>query len=285
MKIVPKKAVLAGAAFRNLALGINAASLTLLAKPYNLVHYSSEARFLLRAMNRWRGVPEATIGQALGAPPQQAAALNVTGEAITWGGGVGSYTIDILSLCLACKLLEPKVYFEIGTLNGFTAYHAALNSPESARIYTLDLPPEGAGEVALHVTAIDEAHIKSNRKVEKLLFEGTPEEARITRLFGDSASFDYSPYHGQVDVFFIDGAHSYEYVRSDTLKALDCCHPGSMILWHDFGRVGVNGVSRWLHELKAAGGPVHVVPGASLAHMLVPKDLTALKNKFAEAAR
>jgi hypothetical protein len=94
-------------------------------------------------------------------------------------------------------------------------------------------------------------------------------ESKITRLYGDSATFDFAPYHGTIDLFFIDGAHSYEYVRSDTINALACCHPGSIIAWHDFGRVGVNGVSRWLRRLSRRY-QIYSVPGGSLAFMVVP---------------
>jgi hypothetical protein len=71
-----------------------------------------------------------------------------------------------------------------------------------------------------------------------------------------------------VDLFFIDGAHSYEYVRQDTLNALKCCRKGGVIAWHDFGRSGVNGVSRWICEL-AQEHKVYSVPGSSLAFMVV----------------
>jgi hypothetical protein len=91
-------------------------------------------------------------------------------------------------------------------------------------------------------------------------------------LFGDSASFDFSPFAGAVDLFFIDGAHSYEYVRSDTLRALQCVRPGGVIAWHDFGRTGVNGVSRWLLEMHSRQWPVCAAPGGSLAYMIVPHE-------------
>jgi hypothetical protein len=85
----------------------------------------------------------------------------------------------------------------------------------------------------------------------------------------DSAKFDYSPFNRRVDLFFIDGAHSYPYVRDDTLKALECCRPGSVIAWHDYGRHGVNGVSRWLHEFSR-GRKIYCIPGGgSLAYMRV----------------
>jgi len=36
---------------------------------------------------------------------------------------------------------------------------------------------------------------------------------------GDSASFDWAPYEGTLDFIFIDGAHSQEYVLSDSRQA------------------------------------------------------------------
>ena len=99
--------------------------------------------------------------------------------------------------------------------------------------------------------------------------EGRKDTARIHRLLGDSATFDFSPYARNIDLFFIDGAHTYEYVKNDTLKALECCHPGSVIAWHDYGRMGVNGVRRWLHEFARSHFPVYRVPNGSLAFGIV----------------
>jgi hypothetical protein len=92
---------------------------------------------------------------------------------------------------------------------------------------------------------------------------------KVQPLFGDSATFNYSPYYGRIDLFFVDGSHSYEYVRSDTLNAMKCCRPGGVIAWHDFGRVGVNGVSRWLLEFSKQH-PVYSVPGGSIAFCVIP---------------
>jgi hypothetical protein len=52
------------------------------------------------------------------------------------------------------------------------------------------------------------------------------------------------------------------------LHALVCCHPGSVIAWHDFGRMGVNGVTRWLVEF-ARTRPVYAIPGGSLAFTVI----------------
>jgi predicted O-methyltransferase YrrM len=162
--------------------------------------------------------------------------------------------------------------FEIGTLNGYTALHFALNSPDDGTVYTLDLPQDVArtAAVQLATTVIDDEHIRSNLGRQTYCFRGTAVERKIRTLFGDSATFDFAPYHGAIDLMFIDGAHSYEYVRSDTVQAMRCVRPGGLICWHDFGRVGVNGVTQWLRELRAAGNPVFCVPGGSLAFMVQP---------------
>ena len=73
------------------------------------------------------------------------------------------------------------------------------------------------------------------------------------------------------DFFFIDGSHSYEYVRSDTLNALKCCHSGSIIAWHDFGLtgVGVHGVTKCVVELSKQY-EIYCEPHSRTAFMKVP---------------
>ena len=41
---------------------------------------------------------------------------------------------------------------------------------------------------------------------------------------------------------------------------------GGALAWHDFGRLGVNGVRKYLIELAASGLKINVVPGGSLAY-------------------
>lgn len=268
-------------AARNLLLGGNVAAATLAGRPRTLVHYVSENLFLLGALSGARGLPEAPLPAALGQLDGARVPTVLTPASLTWGGAVGSHAVDLVSLSMACAVLRPAVYFEIGTLRGVTALHAALNGGPECRVFTLDLPPEGPEEPALPVTLLDRAHMSTGRTPAPCVFDGTPEADRITRLYGDSATFDFTPYHDGVDCFFIDGAHSYEYVRSDTLNALACCRPGGLVLWHDFGRRGVNGVSRWLRELRALGAPVQAVPGGSLAYLVVPPE----RDRLLAAAR
>ena len=258
-------------ALRNVLIGANARSLGLLRDPRSLVDYSTESLFLYKAFTTGRGLPERNPFEVLDAPNTTDITLgNLNNPDLpdTWFHQIGSLAVDIVNLCLVCRLVQPKVVFEIGTLFGYTTQHLALNSPDAV-VYTLDLPVDADAAPALHSTFMDRRLAGEHREVRRHCFDDTAEAERIVCLQGDSATFDFQPYHDRVDLFFIDGAHSYDYVRSDTMKALECCHPGSVIAWHDFGRSGVNGVTRWLREFSRRQ-PVYIVPGGSLAFSRVP---------------
>jgi hypothetical protein len=257
-----------GVTARNVAAGGSLQALALAGKPQRLAAYVAESRFHFRTFTDRRGLPQVPVHEVLGASPEQSIRLgNLDGD--TWFSLGASYLADIVGLCLICSIRQPRRVFEIGTLHGYTALHFALNTADDALIYTLDLPREGSFTPALNTTIIDDMHVGASLHSVRRCFEDTPSEAKVRPLYGDSALFDFSPYHGEIDLFFIDGAHSYEYVRSDTERALQCVRPGGVIAWHDFGRVGVNGVSRYLLELSRSGRNIYSVPGGSLAYMVV----------------
>jgi len=137
---------------------------------------------------------------------------------------------DSLLLAALCQVLDCKTIFEIGTFHGETAWLLAHNKPD-ARIYTLDLPGINAtSQVKLELTDLD--YFKTwNRGVK---FLGTPEQDRITQLYGDSATFDFSPYRGSIDLVFIDASHSYSYVKSDTQAAFEMLSEQGIIVWDDY---------------------------------------------------
>ena len=149
-------------------------------------------------------------------------------DSVVVTGGVSRY--DILVLCALSQALGCRTIFEIGTLLGGTTRLLAQNN-QASHVYTLDLPSlEAVGRTRYDVT--DPEYFESwNRG---MLFHGTPEETRITPLFGDSASFDYSPYAGKMDLVFIDGSHSSSYVKSDTEAALTMLSPMGTIAWDDY---------------------------------------------------
>lgn len=249
---------------RNVVLGANLESLGSLNHPRMVANFATECRFLYHSLFPNGGLPQKPVWEALGAEQTSVTLYGKASE--DWFRPVASYATDLVSMCMLCQLLKPKVIFEIGTYHGSGALHWAGNAP-GAELYTLDLP--ASVSASLSVTAMDTQHIVEHAREGRMEFVGTPEAARIHCLYGDTAVFDFSPFKGKVDLFFIDGAHSYGYVRNDTLRAFDCCKPGSVIAWHDYGKMGFNGVSRWLHELAREGKKIYRVPGGSLAYMLV----------------
>ncbi len=258
---------LSGIVLRNTLLGGNFVSLRFIASPRLMAHYIAECLFLYRLLHRGDGLPEVPVWQGTGLPNLTDVDLTISFDAAQeWLRSIASYGADLFALCTLARILRPKTIFEIGTLHGSSALHFALCAP-NAEIYTLDLPH--AARPALRTTTIDEVHIGDHRTAKTYYFSGRPEEKQIQPLFGDSSTFDFSPFFGRVDLFFVDGAHSYEYVRNDTEKALLCVRPGGVIAWHDYGRMGVNGVTRWLHEFRNTGYEVLRVPGGSLAYMRV----------------
>lgn len=272
--MVIKTARAFGSAVGNMIIGGNLASLGLLRYPGKAMNYATQCRFLYGVCADKRGLPQKPVFEVLknGNAAVETADITVAwdapGQGEHWFHALAWYTVDIVQLCLLCRLLKPKHIFEIGTLRGYTSLHFALNSPPDALVYSLDMPKQQPADSSLPTTLIDDIHIRLHRDAHKYVFEGRPEAGKIRLLFGDSARFDYTPFATKIDLFFIDGAHSYAYVRSDTLNALKCCHPGSVIAWHDFGRFGVNGVSKWLKEF-GRGREIYSVPGGSLAYMIV----------------
>lgn len=253
-----------GIVCRNFVLGGNLQTIAALGRPRMAAHYVAECRFLYRCMFPNQKLMVKPVWEALGV---EEISVVLSGQATReWFRPTASFAVDLISVCMLCQILKPKVVFEIGTYRGAGALHWAANSRE-AQIYTLDLPPSASP--ALTVTTMDRFHISSRGKEGGLAFEGRQEAQRIHCLYGDSASFDFSPYRGAVDLFFVDGAHSYEYVRNDSLRAFECCRSGGVVAWHDYGRAGVNGVSKYLHELVREEKKIYRVPGGSLAYMQV----------------
>jgi Methyltransferase domain len=179
-------------------------------------------------------------------------------------GVVEAYIDDPNRAVLAalCKALPSKTFFEIGTNRGRTAWTVARNNPD-CHVYTLDLPSrESLDEIKLDLNASDrdffaEAWDRGDA------YRGTPEESRITTLLGDSATFDFSPYRGQMDVVYIDGAHTHAYVENDTKKALEMLAPGGIIAWDDYP--AIPGVYGYLNDVAPTmAHPLYHVFGTRL---------------------
>jgi len=152
--------------------------------------------------------------------------------------GIGTPLEDLLYLALITKALAPRKIFEIGTFRGRSTLNFALNSPEDCVVYTLDLPPDGraAAVRSPELTPADKKVI--GESLTGIDYRGSDVERKIIQLYGDSRTFDYSPFYGQMDLVFVDALKHYAAVRHDTEEALRMVRAGGAIIWHAFANYG-----------------------------------------------
>lgn len=181
--------------------------------------------------------------------------------------GTYSYVDGSLPLCDLMALLSvlvsraPGTVLEIGTFNGYTTRLMALNLPH-AQIHTIDLPEKfndcGAGMQK------DDWHLIAARRVGNE-YRSDPSITSVTQHYGDTAEYEFP----QAELVFIDGSHTYPYVRSDTQKVLRS--PATKtVLWHDCNQSHPD-VTRWLVEMIQAGYAVRHLAGTSLAILEVQR--------------
>ena len=191
--------------------------------------------------------------------------------------GVAAGTSEFESWILAVMAKGATLMFEFGTCTGKTAYLWARNLPPDGRVVTLTLAPDqlatyqhqgGDGRRAAKIA-------RRESRFTRFRYSGTDVEKKILQLFGDSKSFDETPYLDACDVVFVDGSHAYSYVISDSRKALRMVKPGGVVLWHDYGaRRVVADVFRALNELARTLPLVHIA-GTSLVAYRRPAGVAA----------
>ena len=131
---------------------------------------------------------------------------------------------DALVIGGACCNGDPKILLEIGTAHGHTTALMAENAP-NAKVYTVNISPEeinAGGKFTTFAPSREEiGYFYRDRGLKDIvqLFENTK---------------NWKPDFGPINVAFIDGSHDSEFVYNDTIKVLNCCQPGSLIIWHDY---------------------------------------------------
>jgi predicted O-methyltransferase YrrM len=192
-------------------------------------------------------------------------------EGIRVEGAVARH--EPLVLSALSQLLECERIFELGTYRGDTTWLLAHNLP-TARIYTLDFASrQDAARAELELTDWADYFTTWERGTR---FSDTPEARRITQLYGDSATFDFSPYHGSIDLVFVDASHSYSYVKSDTEAAFRMLSELGTIVWDDYTHY--SGVYAYLNDLAPSlDRPIFHILGTRLAlysrwQVVVPRE-------------
>ncbi len=189
--------------------------------------------------------------------------LEITFERYSYRGGNVSFS-ELGLLAAIVKSTKPRAIFEFGTYDGNTTLQLALNAPEDTLVYTLDLPPKNPS-TSLRLDSGERALIDSVGVGDR--FVGTSTEKKIRQILMDSAVHDYSPLRGKIDLIFIDGSHSYEYIKNDTRRALEMCAPNGLILWHDY--MIWNDVTDYLNNLSGTL-PLRHMRGTSLVAYKAP---------------
>lgn len=173
------------------------------------------------------------------------------------GAGLDNPIEELAILAVITREVQPRNVFEIGTYRGRTALNFALNSPVECRVCTMDLPPAQRDEFKRSTHTADAALIEASAT--GVDYRGKTGAEKIVQLFGDSTSYDFSPYRNQMDIVFVDGAHHLAAVMSDTRNALEMIRPGGWIIWHDFANYGdYNDVTRGILCLLPADEIIQV---------------------------
>lgn len=180
-------------------------------------------------------------------------------------------TEGLLFLASLARGLQAMTVFEIGTFTGLTSWTLARNL-NGAQVHTLDIPPD---ELAVfELEGSDEFHPSASTP---MAYESIPlQGGTVTQHWSDSARFDFSPWTHAVDLVYVDGAHSDDYVRSDSKNALAMIGDAGAVVWDDYWRLSP-GVSRTLNAM-ASERHLYRVPGTRLVVFFMPAARTRFLN-------
>jgi predicted O-methyltransferase YrrM len=178
--------------------------------------------------------------------------LSIELAAFDYRGGSVSFG-ELCILASLVRFLLPRVVFEFGTGDGSATLQLALNSPVDCTVYSLDLP-EGAKRTKLRMDEGDKEFVGRLSVGER--YAGSSASRKIRQIRCDSADFDPSSLVGRVNIVFIDGSHSFEYVKNDTQLAFQMMAPGGVVAWHDY--LVWNGVTDFLEELSKSKQLYHI---------------------------
>jgi predicted O-methyltransferase YrrM len=139
--------------------------------------------------------------------------------------------VEAVSLGVLLQKVKARRVFEFGTNRGISTTQLALNVGKNGQVFTLDLPMDNR-ETKFEIKFEDDLALAHQWEKADLI-PGYCRE-RVTFLEHDSATFDESSFVESMDAVFVDGAHVYEYVHSDSEKGWRMLRPGGVIIWHDF---------------------------------------------------
>jgi hypothetical protein len=195
--------------------------------------------------------------------------------------GLGDISLLESFVLIACgRLVGAHRFFEFGTFLGRTTLNLAMNSPEDAEIYSLDLDHSATRFIIQDPadTEITEIHLRAP----KFDFTGMPAEKKIVLLTGNSRTFDFAPWTERIDFIFVDGGHDLATLTDDTANSLRLASQNrpSCILWHDYGNKEYEPVKGFLDELSDKLDIFHIEDTMLCAHFV---NGSAIRDKILSA--
>lgn len=133
----------------------------------------------------------------------------------------GSKVLDYAFIREVAIRFRLKNYLEIGSLIGESINCVA---DVCDVCHSLLLPPDHPNS---DTTAAKEMNYPDY--AERLMYSD-----KIQKHYGDSAKFDFSSIHEDIDLYFIDGDHSYDAVKQDTINVFRSKDENAFVIWHDF---------------------------------------------------
>ncbi len=170
---------------------------------------------------------------------------------------------ELAVLAAICLYRQPRRIFEIGTYQGASTLAIALNTPEDAEVYTLDLDPSTrqTHKHGLGTGGFPQFEIGFH-------YRESPVRSKVHQLLGNSATYNFEPLLNSMNLVLVDADHTYEFVKKDTQTALALLAPSGIILWDDYVWTERNpacaGVTRCLNELGRSK-KVYQIEGTRLA--------------------
>jgi methyltransferase family protein len=200
---------------------------------------------------------------------------------IPYRRGLGGISLLESFVLVACaRLVDAHRFFEFGTFLGRTTLNLAMNSPEDAEIYSLDLDHSAVRLITQDPadTEVTEIHLQAP----KFDFTGMSEEKKIALLTGNSRTFDFAPWTERIDLIFVDGGHDLATLTDDTANSLRLASQTrpSCILWHDYGNKDYEPLKEFLDELSDKIDIFHVEDTMLCAHFA---NGSAIRDKILAA--
>lgn len=152
----------------------------------------------------------------------------------------------LIFLCALAKMGYSPIV-EFGTFRGRSTYNLAQNS--KGEITTIDVGDSIGPSVDINANI---EHRDYPQFITGELFLNAPDNIRnkINLIIADSTKLDLSHLYNTIEMVIVDGGHSYEVCKSDSLKALKLIKEGGVIIWDDYGAYWP-GVRKALDELSS----------------------------------